>query len=249
MRRILCAIALISAAGIAWADRISPEAQSQSTTAAQPQPTPAEAMQRAGGSLLRATAVSNPDPNQAKLGEVSYFAVPEAVPKTLKKHDLITIIVREQSEYKANGSSDLERKSDYDAKLSEFLKFNVNNIQASGVSPQTAPEINGTGQRDFKGTADVDRSDSMILRVTAEVIDVKPNGTLVLQARTHIKNDEEDQTVILSGICRVDDVAADNTIISTQLYDTNLVKMTTGSVRDTTKRSWAQKLLDAFNPF
>jgi flagellar L-ring protein FlgH len=236
-------------AAAARADRISPEAQSQPPANAPAQPTPAEAMQRAGGSLLRATAVSNPDPNQAKLSEVSYFAVPEPIPKILKKHDLLTIVVREQSEYKANGSSDLERKSDYDAKLSEFLKLNVANIQASGVSPQTAPEINGTGQRDFKGTADVDRSDSMILRVTAEVIDVKPNSTLVLQARTHIKNDEEDQTVILSGVCRVDDIAPDNTILSTQLYDTNLVKMTTGSVRDTTKRTWAQKLLDAFNPF
>jgi flagellar L-ring protein precursor FlgH len=55
--------------------------------------------------------------------------------------------------------------------------------------------------------------------------------------------------VSLSGTCRVDDITPDNTVISTQLYDTNLIKVTTGSVRDTTKRTWAQKLLDAFNPF
>ncbi|HEY1628545.1 MAG TPA: flagellar basal body L-ring protein FlgH [Tepidisphaeraceae bacterium] len=248
MRRFFCVIALLSATTAAWGDRAQSEPP-PATPANAPQPTPAEAMQRAGGSLLRATAVSMPDPNQAKLSAVSYFAVPEPVPRTLKKHDLVTILVHEQSEYKANGTTDLERTADYDAKLSEFLKISLKNFQVAGVSPQTAPEINGTGQRDFKGSADVDRSDSMTLRVTAEVIDVKPNGTLALQARTHIKNDEEDQTVILSGICRVEDVTPDNTVISTQMYDTNLTKLTTGAVRDTNRRSWAQKLLDVFNPF
>jgi flagellar L-ring protein precursor FlgH len=247
MRRFFCGLVLLSAA-TAWADRLPSDVPPPSPANA-PQPTPAEAMQRSGGSLLRATAVSMPDPNQAKLSAVSYFAVPEPIPRTLKKHDLVTIIVREQSEYKSNGTTDLQRNADFDAKINDFLKISLKNFQISGVAPQTPPEINTSGQRDFKGTADVDRSDSMTLRVTAEVIDVKPNGTLVLQARTHIKNDEEDQTEILSGICRVEDVTPDNTVISTQMYDTNLTKVTTGAVQDTTRRGWLPKLLDAFSPF
>src|SRR5579872_2356069 len=54
-----------------------------------PPQSPAEAMERAGGSLLRATMSSVPDPKQAKLSNVSYFAVPQPEPRTLKKHDLV----------------------------------------------------------------------------------------------------------------------------------------------------------------
>src|ERR1043166_9058802 len=51
-----------------------------------------------GGSLLRASLAAQPDPSLAKASQISFFAVPPPVPKVLKKHDLITIIVREESE-------------------------------------------------------------------------------------------------------------------------------------------------------
>jgi flagellar L-ring protein precursor FlgH len=107
--------------------------------------------------------------------------------------------------------------------------------------------MNGT--RNLKGEATVDRSDSLILRVQAEVIDVKPNNTLVLQARATITSDEEAQTLVLSGTCRAEDVTPDNTVLSTQLYDKNVTKTHTGAVRDTTKRGFVPRLLDVINPF
>src|SRR5205085_11105489 len=55
-----------------------------------------------GGSLLRATLGTPIEPGQAKLSQVSFFSVPEPQPKTLKKHDNVTIIVREQSQAKTD---------------------------------------------------------------------------------------------------------------------------------------------------
>jgi flagellar L-ring protein precursor FlgH len=249
MPRIFCILVVMGVTSVAWSQTAAPtRPQVQSQTQTPPPPT-SESIQRAGGSLLRATVSSNPDPNQAKLASVSYFSVPEAVPRTLKKHDLVTIVVREESEYKAAGTTDLQHSADFDAKMANFVGIRLKGLTLSGVQPQTAPELNFTAQRDLKNAADVDRSDSMILRITAEVIDVKPNGTLVLQAKQHIKNDEEDQMVILSGTCRVDDIGPDNTILSTQMFDTDLSKVTKGAVHDTNKRGFIPKLLDLVNPF
>ena len=86
-------------------------------------------------------------------------------------------------------------------------------------------------------------------RITAEIVDVKPNGTMVLQARKRIKTDEEVEQFVLTGICRADDIIADNTILSTQLYDKAVNKTHTGAVRDTTKRGFVPRLLDVINPF
>jgi flagellar L-ring protein precursor FlgH len=209
-------------------------------------------MPRSGGSLLRATLAAQPDPAQAQLGGpngVSYFAVPTPEPKVLRKHDLVTIIVREESEFKSAGNSDLKRQTDIDAQIQQFIKLNLAQLSLQPSIGTNIPEIKATGTRNFKGEATVDRSDSFTTRITAEIVDVKPNGTLVLQARSQIKTDEELQLMILSGTCRAEDVTADNTVLSTQLFDKNVSKQHKGAVRDTTKRGWVTKLLDALNPF
>lgn len=212
--------------------------------------TVSEAMKRNGGSLFRATLQSEPEPNQATLREVSYFAVPDPEPRVLKKHDLITVIVREESAFKSKGTTDVKRQSALEAKLEEFIKLDLANweIEGGALGPNP-PSIKGDASRNFKGEGNVDRSDSLTARVTAEVVDVKPNGTLVLQGKKTIKTDDEVQQFILTGICRAADVSADNTVLSTNLYDLSLEKKHKGAVKDATQRGWIVKLLDALRPF
>ena len=216
----------------------------------QPPLDPAMVAQQAGGSMLRATISTPVDPAAASLANVSFFAVPEPPPKTIKKHDLVTIVVNESSEFSSEGSTDLKKTNDLDAKIDAFMRFSLSNFALkSNVNTGTIPEAKGELTRDFDGEATVERTDVFNTRITAEVLDVKPNGTLVLQARQHIKTDEEEQMMILSGICRVEDVTPDNTVLSTQIFDKDVSKTHKGAVRDTTKRGWVPKLLDAVNPF
>src|SRR3954469_19813337 len=55
-------------------------------------------IQRTGGSLLQAQLATPVNPVQVQANQVSFIAVPEPTPRTLKQHDLVTIIVNEQSE-------------------------------------------------------------------------------------------------------------------------------------------------------
>ena len=171
-------------------------------------------------------------------------------PKVIKKHDLVTIIVREESESSHEAESDLQKSADVEMAVEEWIKLNIANFEITGgAQGPTPPRIRLSGNRNFNGEATVERTDSVIGRITAEVVDVKPNGTLVLQARKRIKTDDEDQTFTCSGICRVEDITADNAILSTQLYDMEFTKQTRGEVRNTTKKGWIPKLLDFVNPF
>jgi flagellar L-ring protein precursor FlgH len=207
-------------------------------------------MHRNGGSLLRATLTASPDAHRATLAQVSPFAVPEPQPKTIKKHDLVTIIVREESENTHEGKSDLQKSADLEMAVEEWIKLSLGNVEIKGgAQGPTPPRIRLSGSRNFNGDATVERTDSVIGRITAEVVDVKPNGTLVLQARKRIKTDDEDQTITCAGICRVEDITADNSILSTQLFDMEFTKLNKGEVRNTTKKGWVPKLLDFINPF
>jgi flagellar L-ring protein precursor FlgH len=208
-----------------------------------------QVMQRNGGSLLRATLTAPVDPAQAKIDNVSFFSVPAPEPRVIKKHDQVTIIIREESEFKSEGTTETKKSADLDARIDEFIKLNLANwaIEGGGEG-DNPPSIKMSGKRNFKGEGTVDRQDSLTARVTAEVIDVKPNGTLVLQGRKRITTDDEYQQFLITGIARAEDVTADNTVLSTQLADFNLRKTHKGNVRNATKKGFIPKLLDVINP-
>jgi flagellar L-ring protein precursor FlgH len=205
-----------------------------------------------GGSILKATLARDPakeDPERVKYSELSVLAVPLPKPRVVHKHDLVTIIVREESQSSSKGTTDLKRNSDLDAKIDAYVNMNFKKLALEAHNPGTAPEIKGEFSRNFKGEADVDRSDSFTARIGAEVLDVKPNGTIVIQARKHIKTDEEEQDFVLTGSCRAEDIGPDNSVLSTTLHDLDVKKNTRGAARDSTKRGWISRLLDWGNPF
>jgi flagellar L-ring protein FlgH len=206
------------------------------------------AMLRTNGSLLRATVASHANGSPRPVS-VSFMAVPEPLPRTIKKHDFVTVIVSENSDSSSKATTDLKKNEDFVAQLTQFIRLRPSNFQIEGRTPAVAPGINASGNRDFKGEATADRSDSFTIRQEAEVIDVKPNGNLVLQSTKHVQNDEEEVYVTLTGVCRAEDVTPDNTVLSTQLVNLDVVKKTKGAVRDTSKRGFIPKLLDQINPF
>ena len=202
------------------------------------------------GSLLQATLSQTPDPAQARLDQVSFFAVRPPEPKVIRKHDLVTIIVREESESRHEGNTELSKEYAVNARVDEWIRLNLANLQVTGdgigASP---PAIRFNAEREYTGEGTAERFDSITARIQAEVVDVKPNGTLVLAARKTITTDDDQVRFVLSGICRVEDVTADNTVLSTQIFDLELSKTTRGGVTQTTRRGWVPKLLDFANIF
>ncbi len=222
-----------------------------------PPPTPmasaedaAARMYLGGRSLLQAQLESRRSDPFAETGidpNVSFFAVPEPEPTVIRKHDLVTVIVREESTARSSGNTKLEKETGLDAALLDYVRLDLRSLDLE--SRNANARLRAEAEADFEGKGSVDRRDSFVARITAEVLDVKPNGTLVLQARKRITNDDEEQVFILTGTCRTQDITADNSVLSTQLHDLNLEKHTTGAVRDATKRGLIPRLLGKLNPF
>jgi flagellar L-ring protein precursor FlgH len=230
----------ITLATLATSALAQPQSNPRPAPSAPAQPVSTQLMmQGSGGSLLQASVPQQAESTSPRTPSYSLYAVPEPEPKVLKKHDLINIIVREESQSASKGVTDLKKNADLDAKLEALA-----NVQ--GTYPV---EVKANGTRNYKGDATATRTDTLVVRLEGEVIDVKPNGTLVVQARKHLKSEDEEQTFILTGVCRVQDVDAANAVLSTDLHDLDLQKITTGAVRDTTKRGIIPRLLDFINPF
>lgn len=255
---IACLVGLLSASLVEAQQTASAQPDNRASTMS-PQPATsqevARSFARSGSSLFRAQTANAPSRAPAaadvnrQIGGQSYFAVTPPRPRTYAKHDLVTVIIREQSEFKSEGSTELEKDARLQARIDEFLSLDIDNWSLEQIVGSNKPRIDMRGSRDFNGEGEVERKDSLIARLQAEVIDVKPNGNLVLAARKRLKTDDEIQEFILSGTVRAEDITADNTVLSTQIYDLNLEKTHTGGIRDSTKRGWVPRFVDWLNPF
>jgi flagellar L-ring protein FlgH len=196
-------------------------------------------------------AVTTNDPPHG-LRATSMFAIAPPQPRKFQVHDLVQVIVRETSQ--ATSSQDLETKKDFsmDGAIGAWPNFTLADLlqlQLEAGTTDNLPALQIDFTKDFKGEADYERKDDLTGRLTAEIIEVLPNGNLVLEARTHIKTDKEEQTMKATGICRPADITAANTILSNQLHDLSIEKMNRGELRDAGEKGIISKVLETVFAF
>ncbi len=178
----------------------------------------------------------------------SLVAVKPPEPRKFKVHDLVTIVIREQQIYESEGDLQQLEVFNIRSQLNQF--FNIEDGQLGGtIFPRGRPNIDYLYNTRFQSQGDKEREDRFTTRVTGEIIDVKPNGNLVIEARGQTHFDNEDVTITLSGVARAVDITADNSVLSTQLADKRIKVKTTGAVRDGSRRGWLTRLLNILGPF
>jgi len=177
----------------------------------------------------------------------SFTAVAPPRPRYFAVNDLVTIIVRQSTTARIASSLDTEKKSEFKGQISDFPNFDLAKLlqfQLQASKNQNPPKVGINFDNKFEGEGDYETRNDITMRITARVIDVKPNGTLVLEARSLEQSDDEVLDVVITGTCRAEDIGIDNTVLSTQLYGLNLVKKHDGELRKTTKKGVLTKLFD-----
>jgi flagellar L-ring protein FlgH len=188
------------------------------------------------------------NPGNPTLERHSLIAVEVKPPKKLQVHDLITVIVRQQTKYESDGKLNSKKQANIDSQLDAFVNWIDGGVGAAKFR-RGKPNLTYSLDTEIKNKADKEREDKLTARVTAEIIDVKPNGNLVLEARSHQVFEGEVAVMTLSGTCRAVDVTPDNTVLSTQLADLDLTVKNQGAVRDGSSRGWLGWTLDKAKPF
>jgi flagellar L-ring protein precursor FlgH len=187
-----------------------------------------------------------------RIAELSYTAVNAPPPRRFAVHDLVTIIVRENTKSESDAKLDTQKKSEIDGSISSFPSLSLADLlklHVEGSTLTNPPKVGVSFDNQFQGDGTYEREDTFTSRLQARVIDVKPNGTLVLEARKFIKSDKEELEMVVTGLCRAEDVTLDNAVLSTQLYDLRLVKNHKGELRSSTKKGLLTKLFEAIFNF
>jgi flagellar L-ring protein precursor FlgH len=211
----------------------------------------AAASQPARTGALADSAGATPDGRMdvnEPLNQTSYLAVAPPPPRSFRVNDAVTIIVLERIRYRSDNQNQQDRRWDLQWELKEWFRI-VDRKWVQQPFTTGNPQVETSLSDRRVGNGRSNRQDEFTTRITARVIDVKPNGQLVLQATRTIQYDEEEQTVTLIGSCRGQDVTADNSVLSTQVMDLELRTQNSGQIRDASKRGWLLRLLDFGRPF
>ncbi|MBI1191379.1 MAG: hypothetical protein GC200_11950 [Tepidisphaera sp.] len=183
----------------------------------------------------------------AEMRAMSLTLVETPKPKTFAVHDLVTIVISENSKQTSNQVLDTKKDTTLQGNINKFPDiakfFTDGQVQNTNTSPVVGVDV--TSKDNVKGDGKYSRDDTFTDRITAEIIDVKPNGRLTLEARRTVQKDEEIQTLVLSGDCRREDVTNANTVLSTQLMGLTLLVHNEGNVKDTASKGWITQVLEA----
>jgi flagellar L-ring protein FlgH len=157
--------------------------------------------------------------------------------------DVLTVVISEASKVDNKATRDLQkdttRTSAFDGKL------NVGSI---------IPEIPGfttdaAGSNQMKSKADYKDERNFTDRVSVIVMDVLPNGNLVITGSRDRQIGGDIQTIEVSGVVRPNDIAFDNTIKSEQVANFRLNTKNGGISAPYTQPGWLGRIWDFLWPW
>ncbi len=207
-----------------------------------------------------ATQAGKPPRNPVLLS-VSPIAVAEPAPKKIGVGDFVTVIVREDKQALSDARLQADKEWTLDAEISKWFRLHDERDRGTRLIPQTFEENTTPGalgnpgaafnfRDEYGGRGTVDRRDSLTTRIQARVIDVKPNGNLLLEATKDIQlNDDEGYKITLTGECRAADVTPQNSVLSTQVADAHIKVENRGAAKAASERGWFKKLSDKLKLF
>lgn len=149
--------------------------------------------------------------------------------KAYRLHDVVAIVVSESLEASTDGQVKNSRASNATSGLTAlFGALKAANNMQNLLGATASSGLTAQGQSTT--------SSSLSTTFGAEVVDVLPNGMLVVQATRQLTFSQQTQLIKLRGLVRPEDVSAQNEVQSAAMTDLELEVTGKGIVNDSTYR-------------
>ena len=99
------------------------------------------------------------------------------------------------------------------------------------------------------GTGQIQRNDTVTIRLAGVVTQVLPNGNLVVSARQEFRVNNELRELQVTGVIRPQDIASDNTVLHDRMAEARIAYGGRGELTEVNHTRWGQQLMDIPLPF
>ncbi len=164
--------------------------------------------------------------------------------KAKRVGDILTILLVEQTDAKKSANTATSRDTEVSIPdptlLGGTVEIGGRNILNNSLS----------SENNFKGDGDSSQSNKLDGNITVSVVEVLPNGNLVVQGEKWISINQGDEYIRLQGIVRPIDIRTDNTVFSTQVGNILINYGGTGTLANSNRKGWlAEFFTSVFWPY
>jgi len=166
--------------------------------------------------------------------------------KTYQVGDVITVLLSESVNGSASATNEASRETSTDvltaAQLARIGSPGGLLLDSENGTPiDTAISSSGSGA--------TGQSASLTGTMTAQVVDVYPNGNLMIRGEKIVNFSTGSEVIQVKGIIRPQDVQPDNTVQSKRIASAQISYKGTGQNANASKTPWGTNLLMAIWPF
>jgi len=163
--------------------------------------------------------------------------------KASRVNDLVTVVVNENTSAAATGDVKTSRASTAQSAITALAgKKNPAGSLANLLGTNTSTALQGQGE--------TSRGATLTATVSARVIDVLPNGYLVVEGVKHVQVSSENQVITVRGVIRPFDLDLTNSVPSDRVAQMELQVNGKGVIQDSIHRpNFLYRLLLGLLPF
>lgn len=145
--------------------------------------------------------------------------------------DTLTIVLNERTNASTSANSNASRSSEVNTSIDV-----ANKIPGSGALGGLG--FGGSGENTFSGGGGSNANNVFTGNITVTVIEVLPNGNLLVSGEKVISINHGDEYIRFSGVVNPIQLRSDNTVISTQVADARVEYKSRGYISEAQVMSW-----------
>jgi len=166
--------------------------------------------------------------------------------KARSKGDTVTVVISETASASKEATTGTSRESAVAAGIPNFM-----GLEKAGINKwmDLTKLVNASASSKFDGSGSTTRKENLNATITARVIDVLPNGNMLIEGRRNVLVNHEDQIIVLTGLVRPRDITPDNLINSSMIADARITYSGKGVISDRQQPGWLMGVVDKVWPF
>jgi flagellar L-ring protein precursor FlgH len=161
--------------------------------------------------------------------------------------DIITVVVSESASVSASKRTKTDKTASVDAAVDAFFWDPA--ASNGGTHNGSLPQTKMGGTTEFEGGGEISNRQTISARAAVTVVDVLPNGNLVIEGSRFVSYSGEKQYATLRGIVRLDDITNTNTVASSSIADARVEFLSEGTISASQRKGWLSRVIDTVNPF
>ncbi len=163
--------------------------------------------------------------------------------------DILTVVIDIDDKGELRNETERSRTADEALGTPNLLGLEADYAKVLNEAVDPANLANVNSESTHRGTGEVDREEKIELKLAATIMQVLPNGNMVIQGSQEVRVNFENRILNLKGIIRPEDIGVDNSITYDKIAEARIAYGGKGQITDVQQPRYGQQVFDILMPF